>query len=210
MKYYQKDKALDYKIRPAIVSDSRFIAEMIELSSDGIASLEWQNESKNQAGVSAIDIGSQQYASDEGDYSYRNCLIAETDSPIGMILSFPMTKNNISTDAKPPPYQANDVFAPYKYLEAIDSWYICGVAVKPQYRKQGIATNLIKQSIKRGRQQGFNNTSLVAMYNKMELITFYQSLGFKITRSAPIVEHPKIRANGDAVLMETCSNNTTH
>ena len=32
---------MNYQIRPATVGDSRFIAEMIELSSSGIASLDW-------------------------------------------------------------------------------------------------------------------------------------------------------------------------
>ena len=98
----------DIVYRPAVAADSRFIAGMIELSSDGIASLEWQEESERTPGLSALDIGARQYASAEGDYSYRNCLIA-----------------------------------------------------------------------------------------------FYESLGFVVTRRAPIVEHPGIRASGDAVLMET-------
>ncbi len=94
---------MNYQIRPATVGDSRFIAEMIELSSDGIASLEWQQESEQQEGVSALDIGAQRYSCNEGDYSYRNFLIAEVDTPVGMILSFPITEENISADAKPPP-----------------------------------------------------------------------------------------------------------
>ena len=193
---------MNYQIRPATGGDSRFIAEMIELSSDGIASLEWQTESERQAGVTALDIGGKRYSSEEGDYSYRNCMIAETDTPVGAILSFPVTRENMSTDAKPPPYQSDDVYAPYKYLEALDSWYICGVAVKPECRQKGIATKLIIQSIDQGKKRGFTNTSLVAMHEKKGLISFYESLGFKITLSAPIVEHPAIRATGDAVLME--------
>lgn len=188
--------------RPATSSDSRFIATMIEISSDGIASLEWQQECAEQAGQTAVDVGSEWYASDEGDYSYRNCLIAETDRPVGMILAFPITEKNLSKDAKPPPYKADDIYAPYKYLEALNSWYICGVAVIPEFRNQGIATQLINLSRELGQQQGFTNVSLIAVYEKSGLISFYESLGFKITRSAPIVEHPGIRAKGDAVLME--------
>ncbi len=193
----------DVRYRPAVAGDSRFIASMIELSSDGIASLEWQQKSVDSPGLSALDIGSRQYAKGEGDYSYRNCVMAETDKPIGMILSFPITEDNLSIDAKPPPYSPDDIYAPYKYLEALDSWYICGVAMLPEYRKQGIGRHLILQSIERGQQRGFVNTSLVAMAEKQGLIAFYQSLGFGITRTAPIVEHPGIRASGDAVLMET-------
>ena len=48
--------------------------------------------------------------------------------------------------------------------------------------------------IEQGKKRGFGNTSLVAMHEKKGLISFYESLGFKITLSAPIVEHAGIRA----------------
>lgn len=190
--------------RPATTDDSRFIASMIDISSDGIATLEWQETCNEQAGQTALDVGSEWYARDEGDYSYRNCLIAETGHPIGMILSFPITKDNFSEDGKPPPYEANDIYAPYKYLEALNSWYLCGVTVLPEFRKQGVGEKLIKLSIEEGKRQGFSNVSLIAVYDKKGLITYYESLGFKITRKAPIVEHPGIRVKGEVVLMETC------
>ncbi|MCU7807751.1 MAG: GNAT family N-acetyltransferase [Candidatus Thiodiazotropha sp. (ex Semelilucina semeliformis)] len=189
--------------RPATTDDSLFIASMIDIASDGIATLEWQEECDEQAGQTALDVGSEWYARDEGDYSYRNCLIAETGRPIGMILSFPITKENFSEDGKPPPYEANDIYAPYKYLEALNSWYICGVAVLSEFRKQGIGEQLITLSIEEGKRQGFSNVSLIAVYDKKGLISYYESLGFKVTRKAPIVEHPGIRVKGEVVLMET-------
>ena len=190
--------------RPATAADSRFIANMIDISSDGIATLEWQQECDEQAGQTALDVGSEWYARDQGDYSYRNCLIAESEQhPVGMILSFPITRENCSKDAKPPPYDADDVYGPYKYLEAVDSWYICGVTVIPEFRKRGIGEELIKRSMEEGKKRGYSNVSLIAVYGKERLIAYYQSLGFAITLRAPIVEHPGIRVTGDVVLMET-------
>jgi ribosomal protein S18 acetylase RimI-like enzyme len=190
-------------IRPATSSDGRFIAQMIELSSDGVATLEWAEESEQQDGVTPLEIGSQLYSSQEGDYSYRNCRIAEVDSPVGMLLSFPLTKENMCVDATPPPFDSDDYLAPFKYLEAENSWYICGVAVKPEHRKYGIAKRLVGESIEQGKALGYNNSSLVAMCEKKWLIEFYESMGFKITKTAPIVEHSGIRISGFAALMET-------
>jgi ribosomal protein S18 acetylase RimI-like enzyme len=193
------------QIERARKQDSRFIAEMIALASDGIARIEWQQQADNEPGRSAIDIGATNYAGDDGDYSYRNCWIARPGSgqAVGMILSFALTEENRSVDARPPPYSEDDIYAPYRYLEAVNSWYICGVAVIPEYRQQGIARVLIQQSISDGKQAGFDNTSLIAMAQKDGLIAYYQSLGFHITRRAPIVEHPQIDAHGEALLMET-------
>ena len=185
--------------------DSRFIAQMVALASDGFASIECQQQADSEPGRSALDVGADSYASDDGDYSYRNCWIARNanEQSVGMILSFALTEENRSVDASPPPYAEDDIYAPYMYLEAVNSWYICGVAVNPEYRQQGIARTLIQQSVSDGEQAEFDNTSLVAMAEKNGLIAYYQSLVFHITRRAPIVEHPMIDARGEALLMET-------
>ena len=43
--------------RPASADDSRFIAEMIDISSDGVALLEWADRAKREGGRTALDIG---------------------------------------------------------------------------------------------------------------------------------------------------------
>ena len=155
------------------------------------------------ASLTPIDVGAQSYAENDGDYSYRNAIIAEADEPVGMILAFPLTDENRTANAKPPPYGKSEIYAPYGYLEAVDSWYICGVAVLPEFRRQGIASTLLEISTQIGREQGYKNTSLIAMLQKSRLVKYYEARGFEITRSAPIVDHPLIRVSGIAVLMET-------
>jgi len=193
------------RIERAKSNDSRFIAEMISLSSDGIASLEWRQQVDADEEQTEIDVGEKSYASEAGDYSYRNCWIAREagGKQVGMILSFALTEENKSVDATPPPYQEDDFYAPYKYLEAVDSWYICGVAVIPEFRGQDIGQELIMHAFTDAEMAGFNNVSLIAMADKTSLISYYQSLGFQVTRRAPIVEHPQIDARGEALLMET-------
>ena len=192
------------RIERAGKQDSRFIAEMIALSSDGIACIEWQEEA-DAAGVDPLDIGARNYASDDGDYSYRNCWIARNESgePVGMVLSFAITEANRSVDAHPPPYRDDEIFAPYMYLEAVDSWYICGVAVIAEYRGRDIGKRLLQRAMADGEKEGFDNVSLIVVASKARLVDYYESLGFRITRRAPIVEHPQIDAHGEALLMET-------
>lgn len=191
------------RYRKAVPSDSRFIAEMIEVSSDGIAGIEWQEKAELSTGLTPIDVGAQFYAQDDGDYSYRNAIVAEADEPVGMVLAFPLTAENRTPYPKPPPYGKTDLYAPYGYLESVNSWYVCGVAVLPNYRRRGIASTLLELSMRLGREQGYKNTSLIAMLQKSKLIKYYEARGFEITRSAPIVDHPSIRVSGIAVLMET-------
>ena len=59
--------------RAATAADSRFIAAMIDVASDGVALIEWTETAQRTPALNPLDVGAAQYASKEGDYSYRNC-----------------------------------------------------------------------------------------------------------------------------------------
>ena len=188
--------------RPAKSGDSRFIAEMIDISSDGIALIEWTEAAQAAGDCTALDIGAGIYASETGDYSYRNCCIAEiADRRVGMLLGFPMPARNPSDVVSPPPFDGTDVFAPYKYLEAPDTWYICGVALLPDYRGRGIGAELMQMARQQALQHGYKQLSLVVFEENTDALRLYRRLGYETIKRAPIVSHPLIRASGNALLM---------
>lgn len=187
--------------RPASADDSRFIAGMIDISSDGVALIEWTEDSQNAAGRTALDIGAEMYASKEGDYSYRNCWIAEVSGQhAGMLLGFPMAARK-PDDIVAPPFDGSDVFAPYKYLEAPETWYICGVAVLPEYRGHGIGSQLMAIAGQQAREHDYDRLSLVVFEQNTTALRLYQRLGYEVIDRAPVVPHPLIRCSGDALLM---------
>jgi ribosomal protein S18 acetylase RimI-like enzyme len=188
--------------RPATAKDSRFIAEMIDISSDGIALIEWTEAAQAAGDRTALDIGAGIYASETGDYSYRNCCIAEVaDRRVGMLLGFPMPARDPSDVVSPPPFDGTDVFAPYKYLEAPDTWYICGVALLPNYRGRGIGTRLMQIARQQARDHGHDRLSLIVFEENAAAVNLYRRLGYETIDRAPIVPHPLIRASGNALLM---------
>jgi len=188
--------------RPARARDSRFIAEMIDISSDGVALIEWAETAEAANGLTALDTGAELYASDEGDYSYRNCILAEvSEQRAGMLLSYPMRSRNPDAVISAPPFDGTDVFAPYKYLEAPDTWYICGVAVTEKYRGRGIGKNLMNMACERALDHGYDRLSLVVFEENKVAVCLYQHLGYEIVKRAPVVPHPLIRCSGDALLM---------
>jgi ribosomal protein S18 acetylase RimI-like enzyme len=187
--------------RPANVDDCYFIAEMIEVSSDGVALIEWAEEAQKVDGRTVLDVGAEMYASEDGDYSYRNCWIAEVSRRrAGMLLAFPMPARE-ATDIMPPPFDGTDVFAPYKYLEAPDTWYICGVAVLREYRGHGIGTGLMKIAREQALAHGYSQLSLVVFEENIAAVRLYKRLGYEIVDAAPVVAHPLIRYTGNALLM---------
>jgi len=188
--------------RPATRADSRFIAEMIDISSDGVALIEWTAAAQAAGDRTPLDVGAEMYTSDESDYSFRNCRIAEVQGKrAGMLLSFPMPARDPSAVAPPPPFDGTDVFAPYKYLEAPDTWYICGVALLPDFRGLGIGTALMQLAGQQARDHGYDRLSLVVFEENTAALGLYRRLGYRTVDRAPIVPHPLIRAHGDALLM---------
>lgn len=188
--------------RPARPGDARFIAEMIDISSDGVALIDWTERARAAAGRTALDIGAETYASGEGDYSYRNCTLAVAGGHnAGMLLTFPMPARDPAEAAAAPPFDGSDVFAPYRYLEAPGTWYICGVAVTRDQRGRGIGRRLMQIAREQAVTHGYDRLSLVVFEENTVAISLYRQLGYDVVDRAPVVPHPLLRVAGDAMLM---------
>lgn len=191
----------DYLFRPAIASDAREIARLINISSDGVAVIDW-NKQASKEGCKPMDIGERTYKNPQGDYSWRNCIIVEKDKQVaGMLLTFAMPDTETRKPENRPDANDPNVFAPYMYLEEPDSWYICGVAFYPEHRGQGLGSKLMQLANEQAKTNGFNKISLVAFKQNEGSVRLYERLGFQNVDHAPVVPHPLIHYTGEAVLM---------
>ena len=112
-----------------------------------------------------------------------------------------MRAGNQAVAISPPPFDDTDVFAPYKCLEAPDTWYSCGIAVTPEHRGHGIGKRLMQIDREQALDHGYDWLSLVVFEETTVAVRLYQHLGYAIIKRAPIVPHPLIRCSGDALLM---------
>ena len=191
----------DYNIRPATMIDSKEIAKLIAISSDGVAVIEWQEQAQQQ-GCEPLEIGESIYKKDKGDYSYKNAIIVERDNKIaGMLLSFAMPGATTRDETNRPKADDSNIFAPYIYLEEPNSWYVCGIAFYPQHRGQGLGTTLMQLSEQQARDNEFKKLSLVAFEENHGSVRLYERLGYQAVDWAPIVPHPLIHYTGKALLM---------
>lgn len=73
--------------RPAQASDAHDIARFFQLTSEGMADYIW---SKLAApGEALLSVGASRYAREQGDFSYKNCLMATFEGRvIGMMHSY--------------------------------------------------------------------------------------------------------------------------
>jgi ribosomal protein S18 acetylase RimI-like enzyme len=188
--------------RKARPEDAHSIAELIAISSDGVAMIEWTEAAQREPDLQPLEVGACIYRDPEGDYSYRNCIVSEHAGKVsGALLSFAIPPSDPADRAPGPPFDGSDVFAPYKYLEAPNSWYICGVALFPAYRGQGIGTRFMAIAGELAACHGYGQLSLVAFEQNEGSVKLYQRLGYAIVDRAPIVPHPLIHYRGDALLM---------
>ncbi|MEM9683746.1 MAG: GNAT family N-acetyltransferase, partial [Pseudomonadota bacterium] len=76
---------------PARREDARVIAELFQISSDGVADYVWKTLEGDYPGLSLIEIGERRYARENTDFSYENCLMAKFGGQIaGMMHSYAM------------------------------------------------------------------------------------------------------------------------
>ena len=115
--------------RPANKDDCAIIATLYSISSDGVADYIWTKLAA--PGEDIIEFGRKRYEREDSAFSYRNCTVVELAGKIiGMLVAFP-----IHTD--PSEQESDPVLAPYSKLEEDNSYYVCGMALFPEYRGRG-------------------------------------------------------------------------
>ena len=185
----------DVTIRPARRDDSRTIAELFLISSDGLAAYIWSKVA--EPGETTLDAGARRYARDGVAFSYQHCVLADLGGTVaGMAHSFPM-------DADPAAEPEMDpVLRPYAELEDDGSLYLSGIALFPEHRGRGIGTRLMASVDDRARALGRSRLSLICFERNQGAMRWYRRLGFEELARRPLVPHPLLHyADGDAVLL---------
>jgi ribosomal protein S18 acetylase RimI-like enzyme len=114
---------------------------------------------------------------------------------VGLNIPYP-----IEGESEPDPHP-DPVLAPYRQLEAPNSYYICGLAVFPDYRQRGIATHLMQLAEQQAIAKGLPQVSLIVFEQNTRAKRLYDRLGYREIKRAAVVPHPLIEASGDALLM---------
>ena len=189
----QGTAAVEPVVRPARKQDCAAIAALYSISSDGVADYIWTRLAA--AGQDILDVGRQRYEREGTAFSYENCTIVEVNGAVaGMLVAFPM---HVDPEAE----ESDPVLAPYSRLEEDNSYYVCGVALFPEFRGLGLGTRLMALAEQHAREQGFGKLSLIVFEKNEGAMRLYDRLGYREVAREAIVPHPLIHYTGDAVLM---------
>lgn len=180
-------------IRPATKEDCADIARLYSISSDGVADYIWTTLAR--PGEDILDVGRRRYEREDTLFSYRSCTVVQIDGRVaGMLVAFPMRVDPGTAEVDP-------VLAPYSELEEDDSYYVCGMALYPDFRGRGIGTGLLTLAEEHARDKGFGKLSLIVFEQNAGAKRLYDRSGYREVKRAAVHPHPLIRYTGDAVLM---------
>ncbi|GAB2188330.1 GNAT family N-acetyltransferase [Roseibium sp. LAB1] len=181
------------RIRPATKEDAREIAALFLMSSDGLASYIWSRT--GAPGADLLEVGTSRYARENTAFSYQNCHMFEIGNQVAAMLhAFEMV-----SDQTP---ETDPVLRPYSELEVPGSLYVSGVAVRPEFRRRGVARKLMIQADRLAREQGLARVSLICFDANVPALRLYSSLGFREIDRRAIVPHPSLHhSEGHALLL---------
>lgn len=185
------------KFRPAHKEDCRKIAALYRISSDGVADYIWQGLA--QPGEEHIEVGERRYAREDTVFSYKNCTVAERNGEvIGMLVAFPVEPDSTVSESDE---EVDPVLKPYSELEQPGSFYICGMALFPEYRGQGLGTRMLELARQQAYERGLEELSLIVFEQNEGAKRLYERHGFREVDRRPVVPHELIHYTGDALLM---------
>jgi len=183
----------DPVFRPARRQDCPEIAALYRISSDGVADYIWSKLAG--PGEDPLVVGQRRYAREDTVFSYLNCTVIEhAGRVIGMLVAYPM-------HVDPSDVETDPVLAPYSKLEVDDSYYICGMALMPEYRGQGLGTRLLALAEEQAGEKGFDKLSLIVFEQNAGAKRLYDKHGYSEVGRAAVYPHPLIHHTGDAILM---------
>ena len=183
--------------RAATKEDSRKIAELFSISSDGVVDYVWSTLAPEYPGLEPIEIGAVRYASEEGNFSYTNCVVAEREGEvIGQLCTYP-----IGPSAEEPDGPVDPILEPYRRLEIPGSLYVSSLAVFDSFRGRGLGTQMLAIARDQARERNIDILSLLVSEQNAGAVKLYEREGFWEVDRAPVVPHPLIHHTGDVILM---------
>src|SRR5919107_1634944 len=183
--------------RAATAEDSRKIAELFSISSDGVVNYVWMTLAPEYPGLEPIEIGAVRYASEEGNFSYTNCILADLDGEVvGQLCTYP-----VEASAEDPEEPVDPVLEPYGRLEIPGPLYISSLALFEGFRGMGLGTKLLSIARDQARKRDLDALSLLVFEQNTRAVKLYEREGFREVDRAAVVPHPLINHTGDVILM---------
>jgi ribosomal protein S18 acetylase RimI-like enzyme len=186
--------------RPACAEYAPAVAELFSLAGHGIADYFWSLQAGE--GQSPIEVGIERARREDAAFSWRNAFLAERDGyavglMLGYILPEPGSDQADALERLPP------ILRPFVALEhlAAGTFYINGLAVRPEHRNHGIGSKLLYKTRQRALASGTARISVEVFEENEGALRLYLRHGFRPVDRRPVVPHSCYPHRGDILLL---------
>ncbi|MDJ0747685.1 MAG: GNAT family N-acetyltransferase [Xenococcaceae cyanobacterium MO_167.B27] len=192
---------MEIKYRLGKKEDSKQIAEMIDIASDGIVSYLFQDL---VSGMSPVEVLAHNLENDNYPHTYSSTLVAcDGDEKVGMALSYPSSEHKITDETRS--------FFPADRLEHLsgfyssrieNSWFLDTLCVIESHRRRGIGEKLISLTKENALENGYNTLSLIVFADNALAISVYQHTGFEVIQKVELRGNKFIKHQDGCLLMK--------
>lgn len=196
----QQHQALQFPkpFRWATVDDCAAIARLMDMAGEGLPRQLWSGLAGE--GQSPLEVGARLAARAEGNYSYRNAVVAgRRGEVVALLLAYRLP----SADRAPDPAAYPDLERPMVELEARvpDSFYINALASLPQARQRGLGSCLLHIANALAASEGCRELSIQVFEQNTGALRLYRRHGYEIVARRPLVPHSCYPYDGDVLLL---------
>jgi ribosomal protein S18 acetylase RimI-like enzyme len=189
---------LEPPLRRATREDSRRVAELMDIAGHGLPAYVWSLSAED--GQEPIDAGTERAAREDGNFSYRNAVVAEEDGEvIAMVLAYRLPEAGEGVDLDEVP----EVLRPLVELERLapGTFYVNGLAALPGYRGRGLGSQLLNVADDLAAEAGCDELSLEVFEQNENALRLYERHGYRTVARRTAVPHPSYPYDGDVLLM---------
>lgn len=188
---------LEAPFRYATIEDAPILAELVNYAGEGLPLYLWNTLAN--PGETAWEVGLRRAAREDGSFSYRNAVIIEHDGNCaGALIGY-----EIPNEPEPIPDDMPAMFVPLQELEnlAPGTWYVNVLAVRPQFRKSGLGTQLLGMARRTAEALSKRGLSVIVSDVNDGARRLYERCGYRERAKRPMVKETWENEGRDWVLL---------
>ena len=170
----------------------------MDIAGHGLPAYAWSLSARE--GQEPMDAGTERAAREDGNFSYRNAVVAEEDGEVvAMVLAYrlPDVGEDAVLDEVP------EVLRPLLELELLapGTFYVNGLATLPGYRGRGLASRLLEAARALAAEAGCDELSIQVFEQNEGALRLYERHGYRIVARRRAVPHPSYPYDGDVLML---------
>ena len=192
--------SLNVSIRPAAKSDAAEVALLVNIAVHGSVAPGWAQDKRAAGTYDPLEVGRLEMLREDTPFGWRSASMAEVDGEVaGMLLGY-----REDDAVQPVPDDSWAPMRPILELEALANgrWFISMLGVHKPWRGRGVGSVLLDHADKQAGATKARGQALIVEDVNQGARNLYESRGFLVTDSRPMVPFPGTPQHGvDWLLM---------